>query len=334
MMKYLVIALLLTISAQASATVGTRDGGGGIGVRCGERLELLDLHEARLNGLKNPYSPQSEKETIDDVTTLFGNLMWVSFNGSHEEYKSALTTLITPMFDGGSVDDLYKVKYVDSLPLTDDVGKYKIRPGCHLEQIAYFDDTISTLFIAKNWRELDWIDRGALVMHELVYYADRRNAMEYFEDNIKMTSVRARAFVGHLFSTATITPHSDSIPNSGYAVCSDTKNDDNDLTFGYFYDDGKGNLSSVMVSIHGRDSVYQMKATYPGVSLSSLMDVNKSIGQEAPLVFSDENDAPEFKLRISRMAGKPVSFDILESKWGEPVPIASSQDFECWFPRQ
>jgi hypothetical protein len=247
--------------------------------------------------------------------------------------------MITPMFEGGSYNEpdgtlLYQIKYVQSLPLSSDVGNYRIMPGCQLEQIAYFDDSTATLSIANNWNELDWVDRSALIAHEISYYLDRRYAMEYFAQNMGMTSERARAFVGKLLSSTAIKPHADSIPTSGFAKCSDSENNGADSTYGYFFDDGSGNVVGVFTVIHGHDSVYQLKTAFPGVAVGALTDLNNGVASsEAPLEFSGEVNPPAFSLRISKTAGSAVAFDLLETKMGVQVPLAPTQTLNCWFPQ-
>src|SRR5665213_1823356 len=237
----LATVILVQISQSDAASAGTRDGGGGIGVRCPQGtgapkdFELLDLHQARLDGVKVSYDPQMESDAVDLSTTLFANHIWYPATITVTELKQKLAGWFVPIFNGQDWTDpddgtVYHFQYVQSLPLSNDIGNYHIAPGCHLEQIAYFDDVANTLSIASNWDELDWLDRSALASHELVYFLDRREGMEYFGTNTIMTSEKSREFIGGLFSEVGIKSYSDSIPASGFAQCADTGSNAADAT--------------------------------------------------------------------------------------------------------
>lgn len=325
-------------SASVAARVGGVDGGGGVGVRCPgsnqnpASFELLDLQEARLRGTQILHDPHSEDEAIDLIATLFTDLSWNPDTIPKPESKALTVKFLAPFFNGGKWTDPsdakeYQVRFVSSLPLSNDIGNYRTYPGCQLEQVAYFDDSTSTLSIASNWSELDWLDRAALVSHELAYWGARKDGMEYFGQNIVMTSEKARRFVGDLFSTNGLTPHADSIPQSRFIVCA---SEDNGDTYGYGFNDANGNLVMIFNVIHDHSSFYQMKASFAGININTLL--NRSNGKGAApttLQFTDEYDAPEFILKITKTRGSYAAFDLMQQQSGQEVPIAPRQRLRC-----
>lgn len=334
----------ITFANYAFATVGGVDGGGGIGVRCAhgsgaaKQFELLDLHEARLRGVQVSHSPRSEDEATALASRLFVNLFWNPDTIPIQEYDSLMFEILKPFLAGKDwqgplgADSGYSIQLVQSLPLSDDAGNYNTMPGCQLEQIAYFDDTTKTLAIANNWHDLDWLDRAALISHEMAYLMNRRSGMEYFGQNIKMTSERARFFVGDLYSPLGVIAHADSIPSPGFAKCSDRESSDGNMTYAYVYDDGAGNTLAVFNVIHGHDSPYQMKASFAGLTPNALTDESQAVNASATLTFSGEPNAPTFILRMTKSPGSEINFDVLQEQSGVLTPVAPTQFMNCWFP--
>lgn len=90
--------LLTGILLSTAAAAGTSDGGGGIGVRCfhgsQSTLELLDLHEAQLAGLKSESNPRSEADAVDLVATKFATHNWVSWSLPSDYIQLLKTTIV------------------------------------------------------------------------------------------------------------------------------------------------------------------------------------------------------------------------------------------------
>lgn len=341
---YIICTMLVTgsLNIYAASQQGGVDGGGGIGVRCAtstgapKSFELLDLHEARLNGLQVTYNPQVEGDAVDLMATLFANVQWTPFlSESISQYQSYLAYGLKPLFDGTTNSSGYfPIQFVASLPLSTDVGAHKIMPGCSLEQIAFFDDEAGVLNVAANWTDLDWLNRAALISHEFVYRGDRNYGMEYIGAPGGMTSVRARGFVGQLFSIEGIIPHADSLPPSGYAICDSGSKDWYNRTYFYVFDDGLGNVSAVIDSIQGRNSAYQMKSSFSGVTLKDLLThAGNKLSFSGALTFSGEPDVPSFVLKFAgENDGGIYTFNVFEDESGNPAPVMATQMIQCFKP--
>ncbi|MCJ8277054.1 MAG: hypothetical protein HRT44_04465 [Bdellovibrionales bacterium] len=187
-----------------NVTAGGVDGGGGIAVSCPDtdELELLDIHEARLSGLYFSNDPQSKNESMDRVARLFAQHFWNPDTIDMADYIALLRqNAVELIYDGGVVDDGMEVVFGPKLSLSPDVGTYKIKEGCSLEQVAYFDDKAQILKIYKdNWQRLSWLDKAALVTHEIIYLMERTDSLESFANGQKkVTSENTRTFVGRLF---------------------------------------------------------------------------------------------------------------------------------------
>jgi hypothetical protein len=318
--------------------IGGVDGGGGVGVRCPagsgapKNFELLDLQEARINGLVVTQNPQSLDTAANLVADLLGVHNWVPDDAPLGDLETSYLGIIQPILSEQSYQGL-NIQIVGNLPLSTDIGTYQILPGCQLEQVAYFDDTTSTLSIAANWDDLDWLDRAALVTHELTYLAERQKALEYYAVGGNMTSVRARAFVGQLFSTSSVDPLAASIPSSGYANCASGNNDPNPTGF-FAWDDGAGNVTATFETIIGYDSLYQMKASFVGVSLSQLLQNGSAggVNVSAPLQFMNEPDAPSFIVQITMSQQNRLQFQLFEVQSTGPAPVSPTQMFSCYVP--
>jgi len=163
---------------------------------------------------------------------------------------------------------------------------------------------------------------------------ERQKALEYYAIGGVMTSVRARAFVGQLFSTTGVVPLADSIPASGYAECFSLSNDPNPTSF-FVWDDGAGNVSAVYRGIIGYRSLYQIKASYPGVSLKNFLNTDTTGGVDlsAPLQFLGEPDAPSFLGQIATVQGR-LMFQLFQEQSGGPAPVSPAQMFSCYVPTQ
>jgi hypothetical protein len=166
--------LLLGIGAaflSPIANAGTRDGGGGIGVRCvskqKETFELLDLYEARGRGSVSLPEPKDARAATSLVSDLFARHFWNVDTIPVNQVKSQMHDLIfAPIFNGQpwynfETQRQERVEYVNYLPLSGDVGAYRIPSNCVLVQIAYYDDKSTALKIVKPlWDKLSVVEQG------------------------------------------------------------------------------------------------------------------------------------------------------------------------------
>ena len=58
---FLSVISMLMLTPTQSLFAGGVDGGGGSGVRCGNKLKLLDLYEANKRGLTVSHSPKKSR---------------------------------------------------------------------------------------------------------------------------------------------------------------------------------------------------------------------------------------------------------------------------------
>jgi len=337
-----ILAVLFSFSLSAKATsIGGSDGGGGIGVRCMDStgktssFELLDLYEARQRNLQINHSLKNATEATNLVEDLIYPHFWnpdtIPISELKKKSFDALLSIFTETPYIGPDDLLTNVQFGPDLPLSSDIGHYNIPAQCRLEQIAYFSDTKNTLHISQShWNELDWLNRSALVAHEMVYLVERREGLENFgKGGGKITSELSRNFVGSLFSTASVTSKSTTIPLSTYFSCGDSSPNQDHRTYFYAFSENNG-LSAVFNMIQGWGSVYQLKAHFSGTALEELINTQLGeIHETVPLTFTDQPNAPSFELQIAKVKGATPHLQVFQILASGKVPVYQEQTLTC-----
>lgn len=337
-----ILAAAFSYSLSASASViGGSDGGGGVGVRCLDStgkttsFELLDLYEARQRHLTISHSPNNAKEATDLVTDLIFPHFWNPDTIPVSEIKKNTYEPFLNIFKGtpskapNSIQT--NVEFGADLPLSSDIGHYNIPAQCRLEQIAYFSDIQNTLHISQShWNELNWLNRSALLAHELVYMLERQDGLENFgKGGGKMTSELSRFFVGSLFSTNPIPPKSTTIPLNRYFVCGDSPRNHNHVTYFYAFDENKS-LSAVFNVIQGWGSVYQLKAHFSGADVEELTDTEQGeFNETVPLTFAGQANASSFEIQIKKVKGENPHFQAFQILNSRRVPVFQEQTLAC-----
>ena len=262
-----------TPPAQTTTTAnGTINGGGGVGLRCGDKLEMLDVFEAREAGLTFG-TLTNQDEAVRLVSMRIADHYWNPETIPQAKHRALIaSTLVAQIFEGRSFRNAASnrdenVTYVDSLPLSNDFGNYKIPSGCSLEQIAFFSDEKTQLSIVKAaWNKLDWLSKSVLVAHELVYMIDRREGLNgLLPGGAIATSESTRRFVGLLLSSVKIPSKSEGLP-TGKQIQRCSSNGDDEKTATYFYafkQPKTGFMSLVFKTVLGRTSFYQLRADFP-----------------------------------------------------------------------
>lgn len=175
--------------------VGTKDGGGGKGVLCGDKLQLLDLYEAE-NVYHLPIAPAAPD--LDGNLRDFGSQLALYFednprdlNDPHyaEEVAANLRQEIT-----GQLQDIPEGT---RLPPTQDASVPPLPPGCSIVQIATNTDKGATLQgnyyrDRRLWNKLSPLDQAALVLHEDIYFEAREQGA--------LRSDEVRRLIGLLFA--------------------------------------------------------------------------------------------------------------------------------------
>lgn len=244
--KTIVIGTLLIglLGSSVGFAHGGMHGGGGIGVRCNGKLELLDLFEARQQGFKLIKEPTSNHKAIElaaqKLTEHFWNPETIPFKEAQDMVRD---TFITAIYKGsgavqtvnedGSIKE-YPLVSVAQLPLSNDTGLITLPTGCQLEQIIFFDDQEQNIIVIKSkLNELSRLDRMALVIHEVAYLQYRMGPMNvndpYWGKDRMITSQETREFVARLFGLKPLPPRSSFIPDLNVvpANCTDYDKSEN-----------------------------------------------------------------------------------------------------------
>jgi hypothetical protein len=167
---------------------GDRVGNGGDVVVCGNKVELLDVYEARVSNhvIYKPVGKDYKQMFQDIIQKHLSNIQpvrsarYLNHQGTFESEAQFLP--------GIELNDV------------DDAGMVAIPKGCKLKQIVIqlSDDerpagkpryTVSL----DLWKRLDEFNKAALVLHEIFY----REAIEHESSN----SMVVRAMVGEVLST-------------------------------------------------------------------------------------------------------------------------------------
>lgn len=333
-------ALILCMSAQG----GTRDGGGGVGVRCplqngGTTIELLDIHEGTLRGLGFPYSPQSDSDISDFSAKAIASQFWNPWSSPMAEYISGLKTqLFDGILNGSGFKNFETGKYVlitytDSLPLSKDIGRYDIRQGCSLEQVAYFDDERSTLFIARPaWNELSGFSKAALMIHELIYAENRLDGLEYAGTSQAgpISSERSRQFVSSMLSIQGLKPKAYGVPVTNTMRCFDQQSDEHHQTSYFIYDSAPNEVTFVLMLTDGLFSPYSATARIVGITTQDLVQPGmKSLTERATVVFDGELDAPNFHFDLTMLPNQNPQVVISRDLGGSQYQVGRRQNLSC-----
>lgn len=332
------------ISIQATA-IGGVDGGGGVGVRCPtthgkSSLELLDLHEGRLRGLEYLHAPKSENEISDLAANLFVRHFWNPWTIPMPEYFTWLKDKVIDGILNGRGFHNYKngkdvsITYVDSLPLSNDFGNYNIRPGCSLEQIAYYDDAKNTILFAMNpWQSLSGIDKTALITHELIYATLRDHGLEYAgtaEDGV-ISSEKSRQFVGSILSRNGLLPKfAGVIRENNYMSCFGV--DSNSGTSFFIYNSGSNEVTAVMSLNNWFSTPFSARVSLKGVQVHDFYNGPGTFSFKAPLELSGEIAPPQFNLEISRAENNNPIIKTTRVINNVEIIIGNLQTFTCNFP--
>ncbi len=316
-LNIIIVLSVLLIHVSPALSLGGVDGGGGIGVRCGTKLELLDIYEAKEQGLRIINNPKDLNEALGLVSKLTVNHYWnpekISKSKIARLYKKYI---FHPIFTGNTLaldDENFKLQVIfgGALQLSTDIGKINLRKGCSLEQVAFFSDKDRILKIDnKKWQELDWINKSALVLHELMYFSYRRHSIENIIIKETITSKQSREFVGKLLSKKGLTPKFHGIPLNDYTNCaSDGEGKIHDF---YAYNDTKNNLIVVFNLLYGLSSDYQLISKFNGLEVSNFWD-QSIINQRTRIHFTDSPYSPKIMIELKKDKNKNAKMRVLDS---------------------
>lgn len=282
---------------QAPSAQGTINGGGGAGLRCGGKLEVLDLYEARKAGLQLVAVPQTNAEAVSLVAVRIANHFWNPETVPLPKLVQGLADdIVAPIMEGRAFKNHAtgkeeEVQFVENLQLSNDYGNFVVPSGCHLEQIAYFSDEQTKLLIVKTaWEQLDFLSKSILIAHELFYMVNRREGIETLLGEKAHTSEFTRRFVGRLFAAPAesipLPSKSDSLPADGRLQrCATTDLNsvvDKHPTYFYAYQDVDENKTTfVFKTVLEHSSPYQLRADFEKQNLESSLVALGATADEA-----------------------------------------------------
>lgn len=190
---------------------GTINGGGGKGVLClnhgQQTYEVLDIYEGREHHKRN-YTKEirSEKEMVDTILELLAR-HFKNPSKSDEDMKEEIKKeFIDPL--------LNSIKYTEKnqrLKFVPDDLSPLMAENCKPIQLAIYYDEAVLLIDSNYWAKLSWLNRTALLLHELVYRWAREKG--------QVNSIQSRRLVGSMLSDSGAKSLRFGVPEKGYIRC-------------------------------------------------------------------------------------------------------------------
>ncbi|MCB9026120.1 MAG: hypothetical protein H6625_07380 [Bdellovibrionaceae bacterium] len=297
-------------SPEAPTFEGVINGGGGKGALCKKNgqssLEVLDLYEGReLYNLSYSLSPTTEEEMLELITEKMALHMRYPGQTNLSDMKKRLRA--------DFIDPLYKeiqfTKKGQRLKRTTDANDPVVDSECQVVQIAvYYDESV--LMVDRDyWDQLDWLHKGALLLHELVYYLARQTG--------EINSIQSRKMVGLLLSDQGLQSKTAGIPENPteYLQCHGEVQGDQDgsdmLSF-IAYNKKVADFNGTEIVFQSIGPQFRMFRTYAkleGVRAEVFEVPNSSLGQGYSfMVFRDTYKPPVLKAVIDFSGGSDREF--------------------------
>jgi hypothetical protein len=196
------------------ANAGTKHGGGGIGVQCGDTLRLLDLYEAEVitkqekgpdfSTIEETFEHYARRYQYVNSTGEVEDENLLSWRKFESEYFNLITRWTEEEIPGSGEPDL------PSLAGT----------GCRYVQIAYFRDDLNTSVSALTinrtlWNRLDHRNQVALILHEEIYRTARKFG---YEDVQPIEPVEARRLTAEVMSSSRLSRRFPEAARSGSSL--------------------------------------------------------------------------------------------------------------------
>lgn len=172
-LKNLLASLIVLISFPAWAHLG-RENGGGKGVMCNGRLQILEFYEAELMGKKIlPAGPDLNSNLIRYGLAIGEALRTNRLKMSPEEIVLFARNEFSrrAFFHDGPLE------------ITDDATLPPMKAGCSIVQIAIWDESNLISIDTKLWNMLDVQNRVALMGHEIIYAIARGLGAQMSDDS-------------------------------------------------------------------------------------------------------------------------------------------------------
>ncbi|MGE3760437.1 MAG: hypothetical protein AB7H97_21915, partial [Pseudobdellovibrionaceae bacterium] len=193
-----ILVLILAVFASLQSFGGVTVGNGGVGLKVGNRLYLLDFVETGIEGqavirYDQPEMPKV-RELVAKKLTPIPNVPINEITAKISEIFAVDKTLAMSLFKSIEAYD-WRVVSV-GLRDTDDTDSLLSYPPENLVQIAVRSERVIRINRDK-WNLLDVEDRAGLIIHEALY------AINYTREVGKawtQSAIQVRSLVGHLFS--------------------------------------------------------------------------------------------------------------------------------------
>jgi hypothetical protein len=172
------IILLLSIFLPISVLAGN-EGGGGIGVKCGEKVSVLDLFEAEYI-----YNRTITRRYLDLETNIkeFG---FIAASYESESSNQWTKDTIYQIYQSEIINRIVDLKKGESLELSSDATLPTIPSNCEFVQIAFYNDLENKIYRDRSlWDKLSVQDKAALLIHE-GHYKVKRNSRIYNSDTTR-----------------------------------------------------------------------------------------------------------------------------------------------------
>lgn len=283
------------------AKVGTSNGGGGKGVRCGKNVRLLDLYEAGtlLPGLS------TYEENIIKFGASLAQALRTPDPDDHAASGPEILQGLKESFDS-------KIVYLSdgqTLPLTADATLPPIAGECTIVQIAIWA-TDGHIYIDSNlWNSLDAQNKSALALHEVIYRDARESGAKKSDE--------VRAIIGEVFTSASpVGRFSQVLLKKEHVWCGAGSDETKGSVFElYAIDERRDSVDGVGVYFHAVAGEYMLSKTdtfLPGVKMHDLLD-----GQ-----FSSEGDINNLRRKLK------WRFELKKDNRGEETLV------RAWLPGQ
>jgi hypothetical protein len=183
----IILGLILILISLPSFTA-EREGGGGIGVQCGESVKTLDLYEAEnIYGWKVSRVPSSFRELLKSKHWQYSKYL------SQEQFPIKENSRGYELIKEEVLDKLVDIPWWKTLPLSGDAKRPVLPSSCRFVQIIYYSDISGQVLRDRLlWNKLSLEDQVALILHEYMYL--------HLRDSGELNSDRVRYHIASLFS--------------------------------------------------------------------------------------------------------------------------------------
>lgn len=300
-----VISTLLLTPLSANAGEGGFVGGGGKGVVCDGKVQVLEIYEAELRGQKLlPAKPD-----------LDGNLEAIGLGLTEmmrtNRYKfgpGQMVEYIHSQFAGRTV----YIEPEKSLPVTNDATLPPMKAGCRVVQIALWSKDNWIYFDKNLWNQLDPLNQAVIMAHEIVYAIARNKGVTNSDESRELI----RIVLTDPNPPGQVTPV---LARPKFGACFGDGGTSSETTHFYVIDeekDGESGLGFYFLTLKGQGRFLRTYGFLPGAKLSRFLE-GKLPERNVSLAVEDLTGNLEWKLDFKSL-GKKIA--ARASVYGQPKP--------------